>query len=646
MSNHKPSLTEYLILFVILAFAAFATFIPHLDYAYPVHGDEWMHMTYSEAIVQTGNTSYVEPFQGQSTSESFADNPENGFYILFALLQQISGINFTDIFVYFPVIFFIITVLGVYALGRREGFGLEAAFLTSLIPTSIGILGPAFMVPLSLGLLIVPLILFLAFNHRGLPAYILLFMFSCFLLLVHVPSAIIAIIVLVPFIILNFKGDFKQSLGISLALALPFLIVFSLINYFATITNYLSTGTSLSSFVKFPDLLQSYGIIPVILGGVGIAGLFIKGGKKNLGLLFGFAVLLLVLLVFVRLGFGLDILYQRGLIYVPLLLSIIAGAGLSWLTGLITSFKFVKNNLFKKYLSVYFYALSVILILVIAVPTRLSTDYYHMVDQTDYESFSWIKSNLGADYQVALLDPWKATAFSALTQKYTARRIFEQREPVDDKIDAFLQSGASDTSVLRDNNISIVYNRNECENTDLNKIKDNIYLINSVSTNMLQNAGFERLGLDKPYPWWTWSQNCQADFSFPEIGLNDSQSVSVSTLANAPYDPWPQAMWGQSVAVQAGKSYLIGGWIKTDNVTGYGGAEIAASWNGAGDNWLSTAEFMKFVQGTNGWTYYEGRVTAPAGAVTCGVVCTLGGCSGTAWFDDLVFEELPAAGNN
>ena len=46
---------------------------------------------------------------------------------------------------YYAVIF-TMTILASYVMGKRRGFGFEAAFFVSLMPTTIGILGPAFLV--------------------------------------------------------------------------------------------------------------------------------------------------------------------------------------------------------------------------------------------------------------------------------------------------------------------------------------------------------------------------------------------------------------------------------------------------------------------------------------------------------------------
>jgi len=42
--------SDYIILVPILALAFYFAFIPHLNYPYPVHVDEWVHLADSEAM--------------------------------------------------------------------------------------------------------------------------------------------------------------------------------------------------------------------------------------------------------------------------------------------------------------------------------------------------------------------------------------------------------------------------------------------------------------------------------------------------------------------------------------------------------------------------------------------------------------------
>ncbi|MCX6004915.1 MAG: hypothetical protein NT082_04510, partial [Chloroflexi bacterium] len=407
------------LLVFILLLAFYMANIPHIGYAYPLHVDEWMHMTYAETIVQTGSITFPDPFTGQG-EVGVGSNLWVGFHIFWAVFQQVSGIPWIPLFRYFPAIIFMLTVLAVYVLANREGYGLEAAFFTCLIPTTGGLLGPAFMVPMALGLLFIPLSLFLAFNIKTWASYLLIFLFTCFLLLSHATTAIILCIILLPYALISLKSNTKHSIGIIMALLLPFVLPFPWIfKLLLQNAGQLLTPQYISQYIELPDLLGKYGVLPMVLSFIGTVVLILRGGKKNLGLILGLALLLIIMLVFLMFHYGLSGVYERGLATVLLVLSILAGAGLFWIRKLRLPAKFVhqhKSNLFR-YAGNIACVFLVVIILAIAVPTRLNASFYHMIDDEDYQSFTWIKNNIGAEYTTALLDPWKATAFSAVTGK-------------------------------------------------------------------------------------------------------------------------------------------------------------------------------------------------------------------------------------
>jgi len=100
-----------------------------------------------------------------------------------------------------------------------------------------------------------------------------------------------------------------------------------------------------------------------------------------------------------------------------------------------------------------------------------------MIDKIDYETFVWIKNNISEDYKKAILDPWKATAFTAITGKYVYTRIHNYPTPVTRKASNFIKSGATRTAFLKENGISIVYSRGPCSNPDLVKVRKHVYLL-------------------------------------------------------------------------------------------------------------------------------------------------------------------------
>ncbi len=479
-SIHKTTRFGYLMLLPIMALAFYIAFIPHLNYPYPLHVDEWFHLAYSKAMLTAGSITFVDPFSGQSTL-GLSSNLEVGFHLFWGIFQQISGLSWLTIFRYFPSVVFMITVLSVYILAHRQGFGWAAASFTCLMPTTVGILGPAFLVPLATGLVFIPLSLFLVFNLANIWSYLIVFIFSYFLLALHSPSAICLSIILAPHILLNLKSSFKHSLGLILALVIPFVIPFlPTFNLLLLTLKALLLPQPLPMYVEIPRIISTYGYLPIFFSLLGSFTLALWGDKKDHGLTLGLLALLLVLAIFFILHYGEPIVYMRGLMFLMLMLSIVAGAGLMQVKKLSLPERIsvrLKVPLLKQNMSKILCLALVGLTLGFCVPARQSTPYYHMIDKQDYEAFVWIKDNVTDDYEKAILDPWKATAFVAITGKKVFSRIHAYPMPSDNEAYTFLGNGCNDTTFLTKNGISIVYSQSPCDNPDLTKVRENIYLL-------------------------------------------------------------------------------------------------------------------------------------------------------------------------
>ncbi len=474
---------DYWKLLPILGLAFYITFIPHQNYPYPIHVDEWVHLAYSEAMIGAGSTTITDPFYGQWTA-GLSGNLEAGFQMFWGVFHQISGISWLTIFRYFPSVIFMGTVLSVYVMARREGFGWEAALFTCLILTTVGILGPAFIVPVAMGLLFIPLSLFLVFNFRTWWSYLVLLIFTSFLLSIHAPTAVGLVIILIPYILLNLKGNFKHSLGIILAIAIPFLALFPWI--FAMLlpaAKSLFTPQSVPTWIDLPRIIQDYGYIPIGFGLLGTFLLAIRGGKKNYGLIFSLLALLAMLVAMYTFQYGLHIMYTRGLMYMMLMLSIIAGAGLMGVRTIRLPSKLIAGPLSFLTGNVG-NILCLVLIgvtLAIYIPNRQDIPYYYMIDGQDYEAFAWIREHVNEDYEKAILDPWKATAFTAITQKKIYTRIHAYPKLSDTKAYEFLNGGSTDTAFLRENDISIVYTLQGSKNPDLKEVRKFVYVLKELN---------------------------------------------------------------------------------------------------------------------------------------------------------------------
>jgi len=478
-NTHKISKSAILIL-PVMALAFYITFLPHQTYAYPLHIDEWLHMAYSDAMMKAGSTTFNIPFT-EDAVVSIGKNLESGFHLFWGLFHQISGISWLTIYRYFPGIILAITVLSVYVLGERRGFGWEAALFVTLIPTTIGILGPSFLVPVSMGLLFVSISLFVAFYLQNIWGYLVLFVFTCFLVSIHAPSAICLVIILFPYILLNITSNFKRSLGLGLALIIPFLAPFPWIfDMLLPTARLLFAEHALPEYVDFPLIFKAYGYLPIGLCLLGILVLAYKGGKRNYGLVLGLLALLAMLVAFFTFHYGISIMYERGLIFMMLMLGITAGAGLMAIKNLhlpesITS----RGGLFSagRYAGWVLSLVIVAITLFISIPDRQDIPYYHMIDEEDYQAFVWIRDHVGNDHDMAILDPWKATAFTAVTGKKVFTRIHSFPKPSDEEAYKFLEDGCRDTDFLRKEGISVIYTELGCTNPDLTEVRDNVYVL-------------------------------------------------------------------------------------------------------------------------------------------------------------------------
>ncbi len=468
------------LLLAILALAFFIGMIPKLNYPYPVHVDEWTHWAYSQAVVTNGSISFTDPLVGNKTT-GFISNLEIGYHVFNGIFQMISGLPWLIIIRYLPSLIFVFTVLSVYILARRQGFGLEAALCTCLVITTVGILGPAFFVAVALGLLFLPLLFFLLLNYRSWRSLLLVFLVILFLMLAHPPSAVLAVLALVPFYLLNLRYDFRHNLKIALialvflACAVPFMIESHVI---VSQVKTLATARGPIDYHDLPILVHHYGILPVIVGLVGVGILTLQGGKSNLSLALGLLAVSSMLAVFHNLRYGMAMLYLRGLLFVLLLLGIAAGAGIMGLRRFAAA---IAARYFKPaHAAGVGFAVSFTLVLVIlgiALPQRLTEPYYLMINSQDYYDYAWCRNFVTVNKSRGIVDPWQGTAFSAVTGFPAYARILVAPGVDARKASSFLSDKARETRFLIANGINIVLLRDTSPNTDLIRVRNGVYLL-------------------------------------------------------------------------------------------------------------------------------------------------------------------------
>ncbi len=471
-------MAKHLVLAPILALALYVAFVPHQNYVYPVHLDEWQVMAYTNQLVLQGNLSHLtNPVYG-GTGLFSNQIGEIGTHVFWGAFREVTGLDWLIIFQYFPGVLLMITVLGVFVLGQRQGFGWQAALFASLVPTTVGILGPAFLVPIALALPLIVLALFLAFNVHNWWCYPALSLLMVGTAAVHPPTAAILLLVLLPCIIVSLKGQPRHAAFMALAIVAPFVVLFPAIYHIAVpMVARLFVPQQLSPYADVPALVTTLGYLPVLLCLLGVVYLLWRRRQADYALVGGAAILLVVLAVYFSLHYGEGIIYYRGLLVAMLLVCTLAGAGLA-AVGELRLPQWTARWL-RPPLPAGAAAMTVLVAatLLTTIPTRLSTPYYHMLDATDYRAFTWIRDNVPEEYNKGLVDPWQGMAFVGVSGREVFSYVGETPDANAAAAVDFLKSGGSDIAVLKNNGISIVYSHDECTSPDLVEVHDGVYLV-------------------------------------------------------------------------------------------------------------------------------------------------------------------------
>jgi len=437
-----------IILFLLLGLGFTLNFLPHLNYNYPLHVDEWVHFTYSEHI--SDNTPLY--FGGESNSL------ETGFHMLLAFINLI-GVPYLIMFKFFAGFLTILISLALFILVRRiwtERAALFSVLFITVLKSSVLLLGPMFLVPMSIGLFLIPIGFFLSLYCKKI-----LFLIIAALLIIHPPSAIALLILINCYLIVE-RNHVKQLLyqqGLGILISLPL--------YIPLLLRYKESTLGIVNFDIYPGTIfipEYFGILFTLLIIIGI--FFLINKAQYTVILYSISLLILVLLFY---HYNLDILvpYRRVLMYLFEALAICFGVGCSWII-----------SRFNKYREVALVIL-ILILLVFSVPGKIDSTkkVYHLIDDKDYKSFTWVKDSIFIDITV-LLDPWKAIAFTPIAGQEVYSRVPQGYNETyinrNEEIYKFFKNKCVDKKLLEENKITLIYG--DCGN-NLKKLTENVYLI-------------------------------------------------------------------------------------------------------------------------------------------------------------------------
>jgi PKD repeat protein len=398
-----------------------------------------------------------------------------------------------------PTIIGIFVSLTAFNIGERSKrkFGLESAFLIGFIPTTIRFLGPSFYVAVAIGLLLLIFVIW-AGQLKKMQGSLLMAAGIWLMFVIHPPTALAGIIIMLIFpVFLTMEKKYKSALitGIFSALAIISIIV---LHYFTEtwdyyIENFLQATYGKEYFLGLPEIWINFEYLGVLTWLLFVIGVYYsisigKSLKRTLSL--SSIVFIIIIGVYSKLNYGVPIIYERTFLYLFILVTLIAGVGLSELRRTIENI--AKKNIFKKFKQLSKNSGSILAIavcgslLVTAIPTHMEIPYYQMIDEKDYEAFVWIENNIddyrdeNHPYEKAAVHPFKASPFSAITGLYilssTMHPTYGYNLHTD--MEKFLNEKCINISFLEKYQLSVIYGH--CNNEYSEEVYENVYLYRGV----------------------------------------------------------------------------------------------------------------------------------------------------------------------
>lgn len=486
----KVSLFKSAILFLILAFVFYMTFLPHITYNYylPFHGDEWIHWGLARGFIENGKIEFINPFTG----EGKITNLEIGFHIFISSFKWLSGANFQSIFVIMPSLIAIFSSLTAFCLLRKENelLGYISAFLIAFVPTTIRFLGPSFFVPVALGLFFALFCLWIV-TLNGNSRFILIFLILIFLVISHPPSygAIAIIISLFAFVGL-FEKKYKEMVLIPVAF-IPLAFVYFLPH--KNFQGYLEMGINALFGEKYESTLPSIKISISYLGGYLSLALIVIGsffaivmGRRLLRTIFLSSIsFMTIIFLYDKYGYGVQVVRDRVLLFLYLVLLLIISYGIvSVVSYSKYLLKYIRLPLSNKMFSVLLTVILSFLILFYAYPSHKEERYYKLVSAKEFESYEWLRLHIDEyrdenhSFDRAAVFPQVAGVFSAVTGIYTiSSNIWPvYGKQIADEMYDFIINKCNNTDFLEKYGLSVVYAPYGVENEYLNEVHNNTYL--------------------------------------------------------------------------------------------------------------------------------------------------------------------------
>lgn len=458
---------------IVLIFIFLAVYTPHYVNPFPVHIDEWHHI--SEAI-KLKNHDYSLGW----------NSTEIGFhFILMALSYLVDLVMFYQ---FLPAIWAVITCLILFfVIYKKTESNFYIALFSMLfyasLKSNVNLLGIWFFTPLTFA---IPFIfLYVYFYTEGLEKQnkkflIISLIIMALLIPVHSISVLFALPFLIIYTLINYKSAIKQWKYLSLFLIIPVLGII-----FYSYINRIGILKSISEIIQFLQFKHGWGVLELnnspfeiysllgyIFAIIGVISIFLfyKNYKKYIPYLLWPVTLIISIIIFRLSEVSYLSPYQRNLYYFAISLPFLSAIGLYY------SMKFLNKHIGKidineKYIPYLKKTIDVILILLVfffiyrayfEIPEN--TLLYKLIDNNDYHALKFLEKYPDA---VVLASPSISEAIYPISKKGIVAGIFFYNPDRKDEVNDFYKKNQTciyKSDLIDKYNITYVITKNETVN--------------------------------------------------------------------------------------------------------------------------------------------------------------------------------------
>lgn len=482
---HAQRHAELAALFALCAVATGISFFPHWDAdagefrPYPVHMDEYVHWGYAEGIIEARSINLRDPFTGQTGAtdelqQIFRESlHERGFQALVGATADAAGVRTETLFLWGPAAIAVLLVLGGYAVGSLWNAGLASAACMLFLPTSLRFLGPAFFVPVALGLPLFVLGLFLIFRRGHTRNAIALFLVAGALFTIHFAVAVVLAGVILISGIIHLREP-QRAFPLLVVALLPTLV-----------SGRLVTQRTSSDIPELPAQLADalvFGPWPVVAAGAGVFLLAAASDRRAraAGVTLGVALVAAGAYIIFRVEEGKDPwqAYDRLTLLFLVLAAFPAGHAL---TSAVKRARAISHPRFGGRTAGV--VLSIVIGISLAgvafagVEEMASQPRYAMLTDAQYDAYTQAAKALRPHHRLALVEGISTMPFSILTGRPT---LFvatpDQVQPPEDIRD-FFAGNAADTYFLLMKGVTVVVTDRVVTNPDLHTVAPGVYVL-------------------------------------------------------------------------------------------------------------------------------------------------------------------------